>query len=571
MCFFFCHLSHPLRYAEGIDQEAVGAAQTELVPHRSHFTSFPLHMTFKILITGALHPLALETFAGDAEAEVDYRPDLPYEEIVGLISGYDAIVSRSETRITREMIDAGTRLKVIARAAVGFGNIDVDYATEKGILVINTPGKNTNSAAELTLGLMLAAMRKVVPAHKRLESQGWERHQFLGTELMGKVIGIVGLGNVGHRVARFAHAFDMEVLAYDPYIADEVFDLHHAHKCNLEEMLSRADILTVHVPLTDETRNMIGEAELARLNEGAIVLNTARGGVIDEAALLEGLRSGRIGAAGIDTWVVEPPTDNPFADLPNVVMTPHIGASTAEAQRRIAESIAEQTLRALRDEVVDYPVNMPRLKVITNPRVKSYVVLAEKLGAFAVQSLDFNPRRVEIKYRGELSSEEGLMVRRAFLKGFLRNTADEAITFVNAETKAAERHIEMVDTDDPGFTDYQSAVQFTVNDHEHNFKIGGVVFGEKNYRLSQVNDFTFEVIPEGILLWVINNDRPGVIRDIGGVLANNEINISQFELSRNMPGGQAMSLLRVDTPVDDTVLEALRSIRNVVSVRRIII
>lgn len=526
-------------------------------------------MTYHILITGSLNPLALEILNSAAEVKVDYRPDLPYEEILPLIANYQAIITRSETRITREMIDQGKNLKVIARAAVGVGNIDLDYATEKGILVINTPGKNTNSAAELTLGLLLAAMRKLMPAHRQLENNGWNRHEFTGRELMGKTIGIIGLGNVGHRVARFARAFDMEVLAYDPYIADEVFDRHHALKCDLMELVERADVLTVHVPLYRETEYLLGPEHFQHMKDGVVVLNTARGGVIDEQALLAALQAGRVGAAGIDTWVTEPPRDNPFVGLANVVMTPHIGASTLEAQIRIAESIAEQTLRALRDEVVDYPVNMPRLKVLTNSRVKYYVVLAEKLGGFAVQSLDFNPRRIEVQYRGELNSEEGLMVRRAFLKGFLKGTADETITFVNAENKAAERKIEISESDDPEFADYQSAVRFLVSDHENKFRIGGVVLGENNYRLSQVNEFAFEVIPDGNLLWVINIDRPGVIGDIGTILAKNEINISQFELSRNMPGGQAMSLLRVDSVVDKVVMEALRNIPNVVSVRQI--
>ncbi|MCH9045518.1 MAG: phosphoglycerate dehydrogenase [SAR324 cluster bacterium] len=525
----------------------------------------------RILITGALHPVALEILNGARDVQADYRPDLPYEEILPIIGAYQALITRSETRVTRELIDAAPRLKVIARAAVGVGNVDVDYATDKGILVINTPGKNTNAAAELTLALLLAAMRKIVPAHRRMEARGWERHQYTGSELAGKTIGIVGLGNVGHRVARFARAFDMEVLAHDPYIADDVFERHHAAKAALDDLVAAADVVTLHVPLTPQTEHLIDAARIARMKSGVVIVNTARGGIVDEAALLDALRSGKVAAAGIDTWAEEPPSGNPFADLPQVVMTPHIGASTREAQLRVGESIAEQTLRALRDEVVDYPVNMPRLNVLSNPRVKFYAVLAEKLGRFAVQSLDFNPRRIEVMYRGELSAEEGLMVRRAFLKGFLRDTAEETITFVNAEQKAGERRIEISEADDPHFTDYPSAVQFEITDHEHSFKIGGVVFGENNYRLSQVNDFNFEVIPDGHLLYVINIDRPGVIGDIGTTLARNEINISQFELSRNMPGGQAMSLLRVDTPVDNRVLEALRAIRNVVSVRRITI
>jgi len=528
-------------------------------------------MKYNVLITGALHPKALELFQGADDVEISYHPDIPREDILAHLPGAHALVTRSETNITRELIDAAPKLKVIARAAVGVGNIDVDYATERGILVINTPGKNTNSAAELTMGLLLAAMRKIVPAHGHMTEQRWDRHTFTGTELMGKTIGIVGLGNVGHRVAGFANAFDMRVLAYDPYIADEVFDAHHARKVDLDTLVAEADVLTVHVPMTAETRGMIGPSHFARMKDGIVVLNAARGGIIDEQALLEGLRSGRVAAAGIDTWLVEPPRDNPFRDLPQVVMTPHIGASTREAQLRVAESIADQTLRALRDEVVDYPVNMPRVKVITSPRVKYYTVLAEKLGVFAVQSLDFNPRQIKVFYRGELSSEDGAMIRRAFLKGFLKNTAEEAISFVNAERKAADRGIQVVDIDDPHFSDYQSAVKFIISTDHQTFTVGGVVFGENNYRLSLVDEFTFEVIPEGEMLSIRNTDRPGVIGQVGTLLAEHNINISQFELSRNMPGGQALSMIRVDSPVGREVLDKLRAVPNVLSVHRILI
>ena len=528
-------------------------------------------MKHRILITGKLHPLALTLFRAAPDVETDFRPDLPYAEILPIIEDYHAIVTRSETPITRELLDRAKNLKVVTRAAVGIGNIDVDYATEKGILVINTPGKNTNSAAELTVGLLLAAARHVVRAHATMQASHWDRHRFSGFELMGKTIGIIGLGNVGHRVARFARAFDMAVIAYDPYISDEVFEANHAEKVELKTLIRTADVITIHTPHTPETENLIGAAEIAKMKDGVILLNTARGGLINEAALLEGLQSGKVAAAAIDTWAEEPPTDNPFRDLPQVVMTPHIGASTEEAQLRIAESVADQTLRALRDEVVEFPVNMPRIKVLTDPRVKYYTVLAEKLGSFAMQSLDFNPRLIEVLYRGELNSEEGQMIRRAFLKGFLKNTAEETITFVNAEKKAADRQIHVEEGEDPGFTDYQSAVKFIVSDHKQTFSIGGVVFGENNYRLSHLNGFAFEIVPDGELLSMVNNDRPGVIGQVGTLLASHGINISQFELSRTAPGGQAMALIRIDTPADSEVLEAMRALDNVITVRRITI
>jgi len=526
-------------------------------------------MKYKILITGALHPHALKLLQSAPDADIAYQPDVPYDKVLELIAPCHALITRSETRVPRELIDRAPHLKVIARASVGIGSIDIDYATERGILVINTPGMNSDSAAELTWAHLLNIVRNVIPAHREMEALGWDRHRFTGSELLHKTIGIVGLGNVGHRVARFARAFGMEVLAYDPYISDDVFETHHARKVDLATLVRESDIITVHVPKNKETAGMIGGEHIARMKEGVILMNVARGGIIDEKALLAGLKDGKVRGAGIDTWEVEPPRDNPFREFPHVVMTPHIGASTGEAQFRIGDSVAEQTLRALRDEVVDFPVNMPRLKVLTNPRVKAYIVLAEKLGTFAMQHLDFNPRTVRVLFQGELSREDGAMIRRAFLKGYLKYTSDDVITFVNAEQRAADRHIHVSDEDDPGFSEYPSAIKFIVSDGKESFSIAGVAFGENNIRICQVDEFKFEVIPEGHMLSMINRDQPGVIGRVGTLLGQNGVNISQFELSRNMPGGKAMSLIRVDSPVPKPVLDQLRAISNMVSVRQI--
>jgi len=526
-------------------------------------------MKYKILVTGALHPHALQILQSAPDADVAYHPDIAHERVLELIPPIHALVTRSETKVPRELIDRAPHLKVIARASVGIGSIDIDYATERGILVMNTPGMNTNSAAELAWALLLSVVRNVLAAHRTMEAQGWDRHRFTGTELLHKTLGIVGLGNVGHRVARFARAFDMEVLAYDPYISDDVFEANHAKKVDLAALVRQSDIVTVHVPKNKETAGMIGADQIALMKEGVIVLNLSRGGIVDEQALLAGLRDGKVRGAGIDTWSEEPPRDNPFRAFPHVVMTPHIGASTEEAQFRIGASVAEQTLRALRDEVVDFPVNMPRLKVLTNPRVKAYIVLAEKLGSFAMQHLDFNPRTVRVLFQGELTREDGAMIRRAFLKGYLKNTSNDIVTFVNAEQRAADRHIQVSDEDDPGFSEYPSAIKFAVSDGKDSFSIAGVAFSENNIRICQVDEFKFEVIPEGAMLAMVNRDQPGVIGRVGTLLGTAGVNISQFELSRNMPGGKAMSLIRVDSPVPKPVLDQLRAISNMVSVRLI--
>ena len=352
---------------------------------------------YKVLITGALHPLALELLESEQDILVEYAPDLPMTKIREIISDFDGIITRSETPVDHELIDRASCLKVIARAAVGIANIDVDYATHKGILVLHSPGKNTNSAAELTLALLLATVRNLVPAHHRMKEGGWDRHQFSGTELMNKTIGLIGLGNVGHRVAKFCRAFDMRVMAYDPYIADEVFERHGVLKSTLKEMFQKADILSVHTPKNKETIGMISSEEFKSMKDGVVIINAARGGIINENDLLKSLQTGKVGGVGIDTWEKEPPVNNLFAKLRNVVMTPHIGASTTEAQLRIAESVASQVPKALRGEVVDFPVNMPRVQILEGDLVSSYTTLAEKMGSFASQYMRFSPSFLNLK------------------------------------------------------------------------------------------------------------------------------------------------------------------------------
>ena len=524
----------------------------------------------KVLISDNLSERAVDIFK-ERGVEVDFKPGMAPDDLLASIAAYDGLAVRSATKVTAEVLDAGQNLKVVGRAGIGVDNIDVAAATVRGVIVMNTPFGNSITTAEHAIAMMMALARQIPAANASTHAGKWEKNRFMGVELTSKTLGIIGCGNIGSIVADRALGLKMKVIAYDPYLTPERATDLGVEKVELNELFARADFITLHVPLTDATRDIIDAKAIRKMRKGVRIINCARGGLIVEKDLKKALDAGQVAGAAIDVFRVEPATESLLFGMEQLVVTPHLGASTTEAQMRIAESIAEQTLRALRDEVVDYPVNMPRVKALTNPRVKYYAVLAEKLGRFAMQSLDFNPRRIEVQYRGELNSEEGLMVRRAFLKGFLKNTAEETITFVNAEAKAAERHIEISEVNHPEFADYHSAVRFLVSDHENSFSIGGVVFGENNYRLSQVNEFAFEVIPDGILLWVINKDRPGVIGDIGTILSQNNINISQFELSRNMPGGQAMSLLRVDTPVEDSVLEALRGIPNVVSVRRIII
>ncbi len=526
---------------------------------------------YRVLVTGTIHETGLDMLRREADLEIDYRPELPHDRIVEIIDGYEAIVSRSETAITREMIDRGTSLKVIARAAVGVSNIDVEYATEKGILVLNTPGKNTNSAAELTMGLLLAVLRKINLAHENMRRLGWDRHRFTGIELMSKTVGIVGLGNVGHRMARFCRGFDMRVIAYDPYISDETFERNRVEKVDFETLIAHSDVISVHVPKNRETTGMIDVAEITRMKKGVILLNAARGGIIKEDAMLEGLLSGHIAGAGIDTWSDEPLKDNPFKDLPQVVMTPHIGASTEEAQIRVAVCIAEQLPRALRGGVVDYPVNMPRIRMLEGGDVMtSYTVLAEKLGLFAAQFIDFQPRNLEIFHLGSIARHDCTLLRLAFLKGYLFDKLDY-VSYVNAEMRATSAGLQVRNAEDAGFTQYESAVKFVFTGEDRTFTIGGVVFAGPHPRIVLVDDFPFEVEPEGTFLAIRTLDRLGVISGISTLLDRHTIPIRSFEYSHSDAHKRSMFLIRVGKELPDAAMQELRNQPHITLVRRIAI
>jgi D-3-phosphoglycerate dehydrogenase len=524
---------------------------------------------YRVLITGAIHERGVELLQGEPDLQVDFRPDLPIGEILKIIAPYHCLIVRSETPVHRELIDTATELKVIAVAAVGVANVDVDYATAKGILVMNTPGKNTNSAAELAMGLLLAVMRKIVTADTNMRRLGWDRHRFSGPELMGKTIGIVGLGNVGHRMARFCQGFDMRVLAYDPYIPDETFARHRVEKADWQTLVRESDIISVHVPKTAETIGMINAETIAAMKPGVVLVNAARGGIIEEKALLDGLRSGKVAGAGIDTWPVEPPKANPFAELPQVVMTPHIGASTPEAQVRVAETIAEQVPRALRGGIVDYPVNMPQIRMLEGDLMTAYTVLCEKLGLFSAQYMSFRPSNLEISYRGDIAGNDCTLLRLAFLKGYLKRS-HEYVSYVNADQRARSVGLEVRTTDVPDFQAYQSAVKFVFTGEGERFTIGGVVFSGPHPRIALVDDFPFEIEPEGTFLVIGSRDRLGVVSSIASILDHNNILINNFEFSHHNEKKRSMFLIRVGKKdVPEEVLNKLRQQEHITLVRKI--
>lgn len=525
----------------------------------------------KILITGALHETALDLFANQTQWSVDYRPDIPRAEILERVRDATVLVTRSETAIDKELIEAAKHLKVIGRAAVGVGNIDIDFATERGVLIVNCPGKNTNSAAELTMGLLLCMYRMIPEAQQTVKTGGWDRHRFLGNELKDKSIGIVGLGNVGHRVAKMARGFDMRVLAYDPYISPEVFRRNHAQRCsNLHELCEQVDVLSLHVPLNRETKGFIGEEILRSMKPGARFINAARGGLVDEHALLKVLQEGHIGGVGIDTFLNEPHPMSELVKHTQVVCTPHIGATTDEAQIAIGNTIYEQVRKAVAGHVVDYPVNLPQFGLINNPTLKAYALLAEKLGSLSGQILDFNPSEVELSYRGDIADLEHSLIRLSWMKGYAAQVKDDYVSFVNVESHFDKMAISIVENDDRAAEGYKSALRVTIKGQSDKvLTVGGIVFDDRLLKVSLIDNFHFEMDPSGKILLVENHDRPGVIGDLGHFLAEKGVNISTFELSRNRQGGRAMSLVRLDSELGDLDLRAMRNIKNVVKVRAV--
>ena len=527
----------------------------------------------EVLISGALDKEALQSFQTYPGFKVRYVPDLARAELLKLTSTAHVLVTRSETDVDREMIDASPKLKVIARAAVGVGNIDIDYATEKGILVINTPGKNTNSAAEMTMGLMLAMFRNIPQAHAEVKGGGWDRHRFTGRELRGKRIGIVGLGNVGHRVAKFALGFDMEVFAYDPYISPDVFVRHGAKAMSsLLALASAVDVLTLHVPLNKETKGMITAEVLAAMPPNGWLINAARGGIVSEADLVAALSSGHLAGAGIDTWETEPKPRKDLLSHPHVIGAPHIGASTTEAQLAIGKTVYEQVVKAMEGSVVDYPVNLPEVAVIDHPLLKTYAVLAEKLGSLVGQILNFNPTQVFMSYRGNLAGLDHSIVRLSWMKGYASQVVDDYVSFVNVTSHMEKMGIRIIEKEDPTFASYKSALKCEVAGADgQRLTVGGVVFDDRYLRISLINDFYFEVEPEGHLLLIENHDRPGVIGDVGQFLGSKGINIDTFELSRNKRGGKAMAMIRIDSEMPVDCVREMGAINNVTKVRAVLL
>jgi D-3-phosphoglycerate dehydrogenase / 2-oxoglutarate reductase len=510
-------------------------------------------------------PIAAEGIAKlRTEHEVDERPGLSSDELSAILPGYDALVVRSQVQVDRDTIAAaGNRLQVIGRAGVGVDNVDLDAATAAGITVVNAPTGNTIAAAEHTLALMMGVARKVAAADASVRRGEWKRAQFTGLELRGRTLGIVGLGKIGQAIATRAIAMEMVVRASDPFVTAEQAALHGVELVSFDRLIERSDVITVHVPLTRATRGLIGRDQIARMRPGTILLNVARGGILDEAAVAEALASGRLGGAGIDVFEAEPPVGSPLLDAPNTLLTPHLGASTAEAQVLVAEEVADQVLDVLAGRSARYAVNAPLLTPETARAIGPYLPLAELLGRFFAQFARGGVRTITLDVAGELASVDASPLTAAVLRGLIETSTTQRVNLVNAAALAKARGITVVERKSPDAGVFAAQLSVTADSGSGPVTVAGTVAAGET-RLTRLNEYRLDIEPTDVMLITHHHDRPGMIGRIGQTLGAADVNISAMHVGRSAPRADALMILALDDDVPPDVEEAIRSQESVV-------
>jgi len=492
------------------------------------------------------------------EHDVDERPGLSPDELCAILPEYDALIVRSQVQVDAGIVAAGTRLQVIGRAGVGVDNVDLEAATRAGITVVNAPTGNTIAAAEHTLALLYGVARKIAAADASVRRGEWKRAQFTGLELRGRTLGIVGLGKIGQAIAARARAMEMTVLAADPFVTAEQAAHHGVELVSFDDLLARADVVSVHVPLTRATRGLIGTDQLGRMKAGAILLNVARGGVIDEAAVAAALASGHLAGAGVDVFETEPPTGSPLLDAPNTLLTPHLGASTAEAQVAVAEEVADQVLDVLAGRSARYAVNAPLVTPETAEALSPYLPLAETLGRFFAQFSRTGVRTLTLEIAGELSAVDGTPLVAAVLRGLLETSTTERVNLVNAAALAKARGITVVERKTPDAGAYAAQLTLSGQAAGGTTLVGGTVAGGEA-RLTRLNDYRLDMGPSEVMLITHHRDRPGMIGRIGQTLGEADVNISAMHVGRSAPRADALMILALDDDVSPAVADAIRA------------
>jgi D-3-phosphoglycerate dehydrogenase len=520
----------------------------------------------KVLISDALSDAAVQVFK-DRGVEVDYEPTLgkDKEKLLSVIGDYDGLAVRSTTKATAPVIKAGKNLKVIGRAGVGVDNVDIPAATAAGIVVMNTPYGNAITTAEHAIALMFSLLRQIPQANQSTHAGKWEKSAFLGTEVFGKTLGVIGCGNIGSIVADRAVGLKMRVIAYDPYLTEERALELGVEKVALDKLLSRADIVTLHTPLTDQTRNILSREHIAKLKPGAYVVNCARGGLVDEAALKDALDEGRLAGAAFDVFAEEPARTNPLFGHPRVVATPHLGASTREAQENVAIQIAEQMSDYLMRGAVSNAINMPSVTAEEAPRLAPFISLAEKLGLFAGQITESGIRAIEIAYEGEVAALNIKPLTAAAVAGVLKPMLSD-VNYVNAPILARERGISVAETSREDAESFDSLIRLRIITENQERTVSGTIFGASP-RITEIKGVEMEASFAAHMLYTSNADKPGFIGALGATLGEAGVNIATFNLGRSAPGENAIALLAVDDPLSDDVLQKVRALPHVMQAK----
>ncbi|MFA5976002.1 MAG: phosphoglycerate dehydrogenase [Elusimicrobiota bacterium] len=485
-----------------------------------------------------------------------------------LVADVDAIIVRSETKITADILAAAKKVKIIGRAGVGVDNIDVNAASRQGVVVVNVPGGNTISAAEHTVALLLALSRNIPQANTSVKSGEWKRSQFTGTELQGKILGLIGLGRIGREVAKRCQSFGMEVLGYDPYASEEYAKNFNIKLVTLDDIYTQADYISVHVPLNDTTKYLFNTKTLARLKPGVRLINCARGGIIEEKALVEALKNGSVKGAALDVFESEPPAkDNPLFALPNVIVTPHLGAATEEAQVKVAQELAETLRDYFLNGTVRNAVNLPAMDAEQYRELEPYILLAEKLGKFVTQLAPGPVNELKISYAGDVSQKNTVALTLAVLKGLLTPILDIEVNLVNAPHLAKERGLKWTETKTIETQDFTSLITLRAASGKEKLTVAGTLFAKNSLRIVSIDDLTVDVVPEGTLVVYTNQDKPGVIGNVGTVLGKNSINIATMQVGRKSTGGEAVTVVSVDSDVPDAVLQQIKTCPGITQVK----
>jgi len=522
----------------------------------------------KVLVADKLSPEGVEILK--QAAEVDVKTGLPKEDLAECIGEYDGLVVRSATKVTADIISSAKKLKIIGRAGVGVDNIDVQAATERGIVVVNSPEGNTIAAAELTMAHLLSLSRNIPAADASVKRGEWERSKYVGVEVYNKTLGILGLGKIGREVAKRAQGFGMRVIAQDPFLSADVAKRLGVGLVGLDELLLRSDYISLHLPKNKETEGMIGRPEFAKMKDGVRIVNVARGGIMDESALAEALASGKVAGAAVDVYSQEPvPSDNPLLQAPNVVTTPHLGASTEEAQSKVAIDVAEQIVDYFDGKPARSAVNMPAVSAEVLGRIAPYLTLAERMGSLLTQTAEGRIEAVDVSYCGEIASEDVGPITRAVLTGILTPILSERVNYVNAPVIAEARGLRVTESRSPGTGDFTSLLSINAETDKGSKEISGTLFGRSEIRIVRFDGYPVDLVPEGTLLVGPHIDKPGIIGKVGTILGNRGINIAAMHVGRKKRGSRAVMVLAVDGTVSDEALREIERVDGIEGVRQV--